>query len=223
MSDAAPRPFVFDTVFDGDRVVVAPRPKRAYSPEEVDVLRAESYAEGERSSLARTEAEAAAALAEVARAAHAALDALTRIAHEHRTAAAELALAAGRKIADAALDAFPQAPAQAALTALSRDLEATPRLLVNVAAADAHRLDAALKQAADKAGFGGQIVLKADPAMPKAAFIFDWGDGRAAFDPVAASARVGDALAAALAAEGLHAEPPMLPFPPATPPIAGQS
>jgi flagellar assembly protein FliH len=57
--------------------------------------------------------------------------------------------------------------------------------------------------------------------MPKAAFVFDWGDGRAAFDPVAASERVGEALAAALAAEGLHAEPPMLPFSPATPHIGG--
>ena len=32
-------------------------------------------------------------------------------------------------------------------------------------------------------------------------------DGRAAFDPTDAAARIGEALATALAAEGLHAEP----------------
>ena len=40
----------------------------------------------------------------------------------------------------------------------------------------------------------------------RAAFLFDWGEGRAAFDPAAAAGRVAAALEAALAAEGLHAE-----------------
>ena len=78
---------------------------------------------------------------------------------------------------------------------------------------DTARLEAALTQAADRAGFAGQIVLKTDPAMPAAAFVFDWGDGRASFDPQAASARVEAALIAALTAEGLHAEP-LLPITP---------
>ena len=53
---------------------------------------------------------------------------------------------------------------------------------------------------------GGQIVARADPDLPRAAFTLDWGDGRAAFDPEAAAARVAAALDAALAAEGLHGE-----------------
>ncbi len=207
----AARPFTFDTVFEGDAVIVAPRPKRAFTPEEVDAIRKESFASGERSAVAQAEAHATAALDQVAAVARDALAALTRIAHEHRTAAAELALSAARKIAGAALDAFPEAPAAAALTALARDLEATPRLLVHAPADDPARLEAALLQAAERAGFSGQIVLKVDSSLPPAAFIFDWGDGRAAFDPEAASARVEAALKGALTAEGLHAEP-LLPF-----------
>jgi flagellar assembly protein FliH len=42
--------------------------------------------------------------------------------------------------------------------------------------------------------------------MPRAAFVLDGGDGRAAFDPNAAAARVAEALEAALAAEGLHGD-----------------
>jgi len=43
--------------------------------------------------------------------------------------------------------------------------------------------------------------------MARAAFVFDWGDGRAVYDPEAAIARITDALNAALAAEGLHGDP----------------
>jgi flagellar assembly protein FliH len=199
--------FVFDTVFDGDKVITPVRPKRAFTPEDLEAARAEGFAAGERSALARAEAETAAALSLIAAGTRDALEALTRLAHDHRTAAADLALTAARKIADAALDAFPEAPAKAALAALARDLETTPRLLVHVAAGDAERVEAALAQTAERAGFPGQIVLKPDPYLPRAAFIFDWGDGRAAFDPAAASQRVEEALAAALSAEGLHAEP----------------
>jgi flagellar assembly protein FliH len=199
--------FVFDTVFDGDKVVTPPRPKRSFTADEVEAARADGYRAGERSAVAKAEGEAAAALAQIAGTAREALQALTLLAHDHRTAAADLALTAARKIADAALDAFPEAPAAAALAALARDLEATPRLMVHVAVQDAPRLEAALNTAADQAGFAGQIILKPDASLPRAAFIFDWGDGRAAFDPQAASERVEAALHAALTAEGLHAEP----------------
>ena len=56
------------------------------------------------------------------------------------------------------------------------------------------------------AGYPGQIVVRADPALPAAAFVLDWGDGSAAFDPEESAARVAQALDEALAAEGFHAE-----------------
>ena len=207
MSDiVAHRLFNFDTVFDGDQVIEPRRPKRTYTPEEVEAAKAEAYAEGQASIVARAEAEAAQALREVADAARAALTKLAEIAHEHRSGSALLAMAAARKIADAALDQFPQAPAEAALEALSREIEAAPRLVVFAAPADAPRLEKSLGEAAARAGFAGQIVLKPEPGRTRAAFVFDWGEGRAAFDPEAAAARVAAALDAAIAAEGLHAE-----------------
>ena len=203
---AAHRPFKFDTVFDGDRVIEPRRPKRAYTPEEVEAARAEAYAEGQASVVARAEADAAQALREIAGIARDALTRLAEIAHEHRTGSARLALAVGRKIADAALDRFPQAPAEAALEALSREIEAAPRLLVYASPADAPRLERALAEAAVRAGFEGQITLRPETGRSRASFSFDWGEGRAAFDPEAAAVRVAAALDAAIAAEGLHAE-----------------
>ena len=194
-------------MFDGERVISAPKPRRAFTPEELEAAHAEGFAQGARSVTALAEAQMAAALSDVAASLRSAFAYLVEIAHAHRADSARLALACGRKIADAALDAFPERPAAAALEALSRELDAQPRLLVRADGGDLERLRAALEQAAEGVGYAGSVVLKADPAMPRAAFSFDWGDGRAAFDPAAASASVAQALETALASEALHAEP----------------
>jgi flagellar assembly protein FliH len=203
------RKFTFDTVFDGDGAITyaAPRVKRAFTAEEVEQARSLAFAEGERSAIVRAEEAQAAALADIARSTQTALGALAKVAHEHRTACAELALACARTIAGAALEQFPQAPAQAALASLAREIESAPRLAVRATPDMVERLQVALDQTAQACGFPGQILVKADPALPAAAFVLDWGDGRAAFDPTQAAERVAEALHTALAAEGLHAEP----------------
>jgi flagellar assembly protein FliH len=201
--------FGFDTVFDDAGAVAyqAPQRKKSWTPEEVEQIRQAAFAEGERSAIAQAEAAAADALADIARAARSAMSALAAVAHDHRTGSAELAMAAARRIADAALTRFPDAPVSAALEALAREVEAQPRLTVRVAAGLEERVQAALDQTAIAIGFQGQITARPDATLPLAAFVLDWGDGKAAFDPLAAAERVAAALDAALAAEGLHAEP----------------
>jgi flagellar assembly protein FliH len=221
MTSPAPQKFVFDTVFEADgRVYQPPRPKRAYTSEEVDAVRAEAYAEGQASSVAQAEHAAAAALQEVAALTRGAMQALAAIAHDHRTASADLALACARKIADAALEVAPEAPAVAALQALARELEAAPRLIVHASPPDEKRLAKALEEAAARAGFSGAIQLRPAEGGHAAAFTLDWGEGRASFDPAASAERIASALAAALAVEGLHAEVvvPTVPDPEGAPP-----
>jgi flagellar assembly protein FliH len=199
--------FGFDTVFDGDGVVSAPVRKTAYSTAEVDKIRAAAMAEGEQRMTQTLQGQTAQALSVIGQALSHSLPALAQAAHEHREGSARLALAAAGKIADAALERFPEAPVRAALDALAREIEASPRLTVNVSEATADAVRQVLEQAAETAAFTGQIIVRSDPGMPPAAFVFDWGDGRAAYDPAEASARVSAALEAALAAEGIHAEP----------------
>lgn len=209
MTGQTPIRFGFDTVFD-DAGSVAYQPvarKRSWTSDEVEQIRAVAFAEGERSAIAQAEAQAADALADIARAARSAMSALAGVAHEHRVGSANLAMAAARGIADAALERFPDAPVAAALESLAREVEAQPRLTVRVAAGLEGRVQAALDQTAEAIGFTGQITARADATLPPAAFVLDWGDGKAAFDPQAAAERVAAALDAALAAEGLHAEP----------------
>jgi flagellar assembly protein FliH len=205
--DSAVRKFSFDTVFEDNGRVIAPlRPKKVFTPEEVEAIRRESFAEGERSALAVAQQAQTLALQQIAAAAQGALGSLAMVAHEHRSGSARLALAAARKIADAALDRFPEAPAAAALDALAREVEAVPRLVARCAPEQLDGVKEALEGAAHSAGYPGQIVIRADPALPHAAFVLDWGDGSAAFDPNDAAARVSQALDEALAAEGFHAE-----------------
>jgi flagellar assembly protein FliH len=204
------RRFAFDTVFDEGGVVTSEAPpvarKRHFSPEEVGAARREGFAEGERSAVARAEAAQAAALRDIATVVTEALGALAALAHEHKAGCAELSLACARAIADAALQAFPDAPAEAALRGLTAEVEAAPRLIVRSASGDPARLQAALDRVADEAGLTGAINVKNEPGLTRAAFVFDWGDGKAAFDPDAAAERVREALTAALAAEGLHGD-----------------
>jgi flagellar assembly protein FliH len=205
--------YAFDTVFDdaGDITAQAPpRPKRGYTPEEVQAERAQAFAEGERSVVARAEQAAAAALADIAQTVKSALPALTKLVHEHRGASTELALACGRAIAGAALEQFPEAPVTAALESLAREIESQPRLIVRVNGELVDRSRTALEGLAQSLGYPGQILVKDEPGMPPAGFVLDWGDGRAAFDPAEAASRVEAALRTALAAEGLHAEPLIL-------------
>jgi flagellar assembly protein FliH len=90
-------------------------------------------------------------------------------------------------------------------------VEASPRLLLRVRPEHENALREAVEAAALAAGYPGQLVVKADPSLSPSAFIYDWGDGRAAFDPAAAAERIAHSLTAALAAEGLHGEPVLNP------------
>jgi flagellar assembly protein FliH len=207
------RRFDFDTVFDdaGGIASQVVRQRRMYTPEEVEAARTQAFAEGERSAVAKAEAAAAGALRETAQALTTALGALAEVAQAHKEGCAELSLVAARAIADAALDAFPDAPAAAALQTLIREVEAAPRLIVRTSAADPDRLRKTLEAVAANAGMDGQVTVKPEPGLTRAAFVFDWGDGKAAFDPDAAAARVSEAVTAALVAEGLHGDPLPLP------------
>jgi flagellar assembly protein FliH len=205
--------FEFDTVFDETGTVThAPsRAKQHFTLDDVESARQQGYAEGERSAVAQSEARVAQAISEIADHTRSALSVLVQTVHNHRAGAAALALAAARQIADAALASFPEAVIREAVGTLAREIEHEPRLVIQGHPDLIERLETALSQAADLAGFSGRIVVRSDNSLPKAAFSLDWADGRATFDPEATATAVAQALETALAAEGLHAEP-LLPF-----------
>lgn len=208
-SPAEHRAFAFDTEFDAAGVVVrqsAFRPiKRAFSPDEVEALVAEARAEAREAALAEAASAQAAALSAIAQALTAAAPALTQVAHAHREQAAELAMAAARVVAAAALDRFPEGPLQAALEALGQEIDASPRMVVRTGDLN-DESRARLEQLCADAGFSGVVAFRDEPGLAPAAFRLEWADGRADFDLAAAFARMAEALKSALAAEAGHAE-----------------
>ncbi|HWE47032.1 MAG TPA: flagellar assembly protein FliH [Caulobacteraceae bacterium] len=201
-----PRPFSFDNDF-GDQERRSPdRKKRVYMADEVDAIRASARNEGEGATSARAKQIEAQALADIADACRQALTTLTEVAREHRRGSAELALAAARKIAGGALEHLPEAPIKAALETLGREIESQPRLVIRIAdPGDALR--ASIEAAVADAGFAGQVAFRADPeASSQAAFVIEWSDGRAAFDPDEVALRIAQSFEAALAADGAHGE-----------------
>jgi flagellar assembly protein FliH len=202
-------PFAFDTEFDASGVVVhspALSPaKRAYTPLEVEALVAEARLEARNEAMAEVAGAQALALSVIAEAVASAVPVLTQVARNHREQSAELALVAARVVAASALDRFPAAPLQAALEALAQEIDASPRLVVRTGdLADDAR--AHIERLCADAGFSGVVAFRNEPDMAAADFQLEWADGRAAFDPDAAFARMRDALDSALAAEAGHAE-----------------
>lgn len=202
-------PFSFDTEFDASGVVVHAssfRPtKRSYAPLEVDALIAQARMEARTEALAESANVQAMALSAIAQALDAAVPALTQVAQAHREQSAHLAMSAARVVAASALDRFPAAPLQAALEALGQEVDASPRLVIRTGDLD-DATRARIEQLCTDAGFSGVVAFRNEPMMPAAAFQLEWADGRAAFDPADAFARISEALNSALAAEAGHAE-----------------
>lgn len=201
--------FFFDTEFDAGGEVVRGstwRPvKRAWTQGEVDALVAQAALEARETALAEVASIQAMALSSIGQALEAAAPALTQIAQAHREQSAELAMAAARVVAAAALDRFPEAPLQAALEALGQEIDASPRLVIRTGDLN-DETRARLQQLASDAGFSGVLAFRDEPGLPPAAFRLEWADGRADFDPADAFARMVEALNSALASEAGHAE-----------------
>ena len=204
------RPFAFDTEFasDGSTTragsVFVPT-KRAYLPAEVDALVAQARLEAREAALAEVESLQAMALVTIGQAVSASASALAAVAQTHREQSAELALAAARVIATAALNSFPSGPLQEALEQLGSEIDASPRLVIRAAGLD-EAVQKKVQAVCIDAGFSGLVAFRDDPGMALAAFQLEWADGRADYDPAEAAVRMGEALAAALAAEAGHAE-----------------
>lgn len=203
------RPFAFDTEFDASGVVVTPssfRPaKRAYAAAEVEALVAQARLEAREAALGEADSLRAMALSAIGQALATGGPILATTAQRHREQAAELALAAGRTIAGAAMERMPTGPLKTALDALAHEIDACPRLLVRAGGLD-DAARAEITRLAAEAGFTGAVAFADEPVAAPAAFVLEWADGRAEYDPAACAARVAEALAAALAAEAGHGE-----------------
>ncbi|MGE3301793.1 MAG: FliH/SctL family protein [Hyphomonadaceae bacterium] len=185
---AAARKFTFETVFSPEGEIVRDGDgfRTQFTAEEMASARAEAYAQGQQ------ESEHAARMALQAlnasmTALHGRLEAECRALREE---AAELALAAARKAADAALDAYGEARVLAALGEVMAQLRGAPRLVVRLAPALAETLQPRLEAIKAEHFHEGALILRAEPAVPVGDVAIEWAEGAIAHDRAAVFANI---------------------------------
>jgi len=195
------RKYAFDTEFapDGQILSANTGPKRM-TPEEIEAERAQGYERGKTDAVAAAERETAAALQALATAAAAILNRLDAESKAMRAEAAHVALAAARKIADAALDAYGVERSAAAIEAAMDALRHQPRLLVKLAPDRAEALRARIEEMCERHAYAGAVLVRPEPAMKGGEISIDWSDGVIRLDPEETAKRIETLIDAALAA-----------------------
>jgi len=193
------RKFAFETEFAPDGAIVSQAPKKL-GPDEVEAERAEAYQRGAKDATAQAEREAAAALQALADAASAVLTRLDAESQAMRTEAAQVAMAAARKIAGAALDEFGHARVAEAIEAAMDMLRHQPRLVVKLAPDAAEKLGPRIAEMCETHAYAGAILVRPQPSMRKGEVAIDWSDGVITTNPDDAAQRIEALIEAALAA-----------------------
>jgi flagellar assembly protein FliH len=195
------RRYAFETVFDTDGAILSEGVKAPmYSATDLERERAAGFEAGRLSETARAEAEAAAALADIAQS----VARLSERTMEDRRSMAEdaarLALVAARKTAGVALDAFGEDRVIAALDTAFESFVHAPRLVVRVGDG-IETLRTRLEGVARDHGFAGALVVRVEPGLQRGDVSIDWGEGAMAIGSEDAFARMEEIVAAALSVE----------------------
>ena len=193
------RRYAFDTEFTPDGAIVAAAPTRL-APEEVEAERRLAYATGAQDATATAERETAAALQALADAASAVLTRLDAESRAMREEAARVAIAAARKIAGAALDAFGEERAVSAIESAMDALRHQPRLVVRLSPEGAERLKPRIEEMVATHAYAGAVLVRAEPNLRQGEVVIDWSDGVVSMKPEDAAARIDALVEAALAA-----------------------
>lgn len=195
------RKYAFDTEFapDGEILRGADAPQRL-TPEQIEAERAMAYDRGKKDALVAAERETAAAMKELAQTAAALLARLDGESRAMREDAARIAMAAARKIAGAALEAYGEAPAAAAVEAAMDTLRHQPRLVVKLSPERADALRGRIEELCEAHAYAGAVLVRGDAQMKSGQISIDWSDGVVTADPGETAERIDALIEAALAA-----------------------
>lgn len=169
--------FVFDTEFTADGKVLSAGERAWYSRAEAMELAQRARVEGESAAQDHGVAALQAFLADFSRLHAGLIQAATQVREE----AAELALAAARKIAGAALDANGEAAAAEAMADAIRNLKTGPAIVVIVPKEALPALLPRMEKLKSE-GAADAIRLEADPNARAGDWRIEWAEGAQGFD-----------------------------------------
>lgn len=194
------RKYAFDTEFSPDGAIVKAAPKHL-TPEEVEAVSAAAYERGKQDAVAQAERQTAAALQALADAASAVLHRLDAESQAMRAEAANVAFAASRKIAGAALDAFGDERTAAAIEAAMDALRHQPRLLVKLSPEACETLKPRIEEMCETHAYAGAVLVRPQPGLRSGEVTIDWSDGVIHLSPDDAAERIQTLIDAALASQ----------------------
>ena len=164
--------------------------RKVLTDEDVAAAHAAGFSEGQQAELVKAERATSEALRAIANMMQMMLGRLNAEALSLRHDATEVALAAARSVAHAALDSYGEDRVEAIVAAAVAHLRDTPRLVVRVSPELAETIEERLIGCAREAGFTGEIAVRPDPNAQTGDCILDWGDGRIVHDRAGALAAI---------------------------------
>jgi len=194
------RKYAFDTEFSPDGAIVKAAPKHL-TPDEVEAVSAAAYERGKQDAVAQAERQTAAALQALADAASAVLHRLEAESQAMRAEAANVAFAASRKIAGAALDAFGDERAAAAIEAAMDALRHQPRLMVRLSPEACETLKPRIEEMCETHAYAGAVLVRPQAGLRSGEVTIDWSDGVIHLNPDDAAERIQTLIDAALASQ----------------------
>lgn len=193
---SAPTKFMFDLDFG------APKPAntvpRAEHESRVDEAETRGYRNGFAAGQLEASGESARRLALAMESIAHSLSILTRglsaVELRLEAEAVEVAVATGRKLADALIAREPFAEVEALATGCFRELVATPHVVVRVNDALYGDAETKLADIARQAGFHGRLLVLAEPDIAVGDCRIEWADGGLTRDKAAADALIGETV-----------------------------
>lgn len=185
--------FIFDTEFTSDGQVLTAGQRAWYSREEATAMAERARVDGQNAAQDQGVAALQAFIADFNRL-HAGL---MQAAAQVREEAAELALAAARKIASAALDANGEAAATDALADAIRNLKGGPTIVVTVPTSALPALLPRMEKIKSE-GAADAIRLEGDDSARPGDWRIEWAEGAQGFDREQVAEAVGQAVRARL-------------------------
>jgi flagellar assembly protein FliH len=173
--------FTFDTEFRGPSDVVSDtaraRQKKTMTLEEIEAMCAQAEAKGTEAAAAQAVEKIDRTVAALVVALRAALDQTRGEIEAVRAEAAQLALAAAKKLAPAALAALPAGEVERALREAMHQAIGEPRITLRAAPEVITALETRVAEIAHEEGYDGRVILAADPAIANADCRIEWRGG----------------------------------------------
>ena len=202
---AATEKFLFETTFDTDGQILHDAStggaKKSYTPEEVEAIRQEAYAEG----VAGVEAQMAQQNAQIlGQVSESMLQVISHLGTETtrlREQAVDLAMVVANRLSGTLLEKEPEAEIVALISRCLDALPSEPHIVVRVGDAVSDAVKAAVSDLAAEKGFNGKVLVVAEPTIQTADCRVEWADGGIERDMAALSSQIDDVVRRHLEAE----------------------